>query len=114
MATIRTNRIVSALPDNEVDYRKVEIYAQEMKENDELTGHNGFPEILGYFDVINEADLGIDFLCHYDLPTERITKKHLGLEIFRVTDGHHRAIAATKAGIWCLDVDKDNSGFVRC
>lgn len=83
-----------------------------MKANDILTGHHGFPPILGFYDKVDEQDIGKAFNLGNECDEEYITKKHLGIEIFRVTDGNHRFLAAVKAGIWQLETKKDKSGFV--
>jgi hypothetical protein len=112
METIRTNIIVSGLPDNAMDWDKVDKYAKEMKENDELTSHWGFPPITGYFSEISKDDIG-DLFVWGDLDDAiEIKKEHIGKKVFFVTDGHHRVFAACKAQIWCIECEEDLTGFV--
>lgn len=112
MKEIRTNRILPAFVENEMDWSKVKKYAKKMKDNDELTGDNGFPPILGYYDTINSDDVGKHFNWASEDNEEVITKKMIGIKIFRVTDGNHRACAAQISGIWALATETDKSGFV--
>ena len=83
---IRTNRIIAAFPDNVCDREKINRYAEEMKNNDVSMGHYGFPPILGFYDTVNENDLGKSFNPLNEETEEKIKRKHLGVEIFRVTD----------------------------
>lgn len=113
METIRTNRILAAYPDNFIDWDKVNLYAKEMNDQDTNQGVIDFPPISGFYDVVNSNDLGNYFnYANYD-NHELITKKHLGLEVFRVTDGNHRTCAAQLANIFSLETQKDLSGFVN-
>lgn len=113
METIRVNRILPAFIENEMNWDKVKKYAKKMKDNDELTGDNGFPAILGYYDTINSDDIGKHFNWMVENEEELITKKYIGMQIFRVTDGNHRVCSAQLAGIWALETEEDKSGFVR-
>lgn len=112
MDSIRTNRILPAYIENVCDNKKVAKYAKKMKQNDELTGHHGFPPILGYYDTITKDDFGDSFNYASEENSELITKEHLGITIFRVTDGNHRFLAAIKSGIWVLETELDKSGFI--
>lgn len=113
MNSIRTNRILPAYIENDCCLDKINEYAKIMKENDILIGHHGFPPILGYYDKIGNEDIGGYFNLGSETDQELITKEHLGLEIFRVTDGNHRFLASVKAGIWIFETELDNSKFVN-
>lgn len=114
MESIRTNRILPAYLDNKMDWQKVKEYAEEMKLNDLNEGHNGFPPIQGFYDVVTKEDLGMyfNYAVEDSFKQERVTKKHIGTQIFRVTDGNHRTCAAQIAEIYILETEKDLSGFV--
>ncbi|MEX0597552.1 MAG: hypothetical protein WD512_13760 [Candidatus Paceibacterota bacterium] len=112
MNSIRTNRILPAYQENICDHRKVEQYAEEMKQNDINTGHHGFPPIQGFYDVIDKDDVGKSFNLTSEDNEIQVTKKDIGTPVFRVTDGNHRFLAAVKAGIWTLETEDDNSGYV--
>jgi len=103
-----TNRIISAFA-NPVDWDVIEAYASIMKQNDLVTGHYGFPPILGFASKITEDDLDDKDLCF--MTGEPVTEEHLHHEVWKVTDGHHRTNAAIKAGINFLDTEPDASCF---
>ena len=113
MNYIRVNRILPAYIENHCCFDKVDTYAKRMKDNDINTGHNGFPPILGYYDKVSTEDIGSAFNRLCEINEELITEKHIGVDIFRVTDGNHRFLAAIKAGIFILETENDNSGFVN-
>lgn len=102
--SIRTNRIASAF-ENAVDWDKVQQYATEMRLQDYNSGQINFPPIMGFPSVIDEDDMNNpEFgLLDIDAPYEK------GDLIWKVTDGHHRTLAAIEAGIYMLDVTLDYS-----
>jgi hypothetical protein len=55
---------------------------------------NNFPAIEGYPSIINEDDIGKEFLTG-----EEITSEHLGEYFWNVTNGHHRTLAAINANL---------------
>lgn len=112
MGTIRTNLIVTGLPENEMDWNKVADFAEIMLANDIDTGDWGFPPIEGFFGEISEKEIGQFFNAGYVEDMVEITEKDIGTEVFFVTDGHHRAFGAQRAKIWAVDYELDNSGFV--
>lgn len=114
MKEVRTNRILPAFLENEMDWDKVKNYAFEMKKQDEEYGAIQFPPICGYFDVVNKEDIGMFFNwgALNEGYEEKVTKSHIGIEIFRVTDGNHRVWASHVAKIWSLETEDDKSGFV--
>lgn len=99
-----TNRIISAFT-NPVDDAVVEAYAIEMKGNDIDTGHNGFPPILGYASTINEDDIENEDL--FFMTGEQVTAEHLNQEVWYVTNGHHRTLAAIKAELNYIETEVD-------
>ena len=102
---IRTNRIVSAFC-NPTDPNKVEEYAYTMKNNDILCGNIDFPPILGLPSIIDEDDMDNEEFGMIDLDSRDY---QIGDIIWKVTDGHHRTLAAIKAGIYQLEVELDYS-----
>lgn len=98
--TYPTNRIISALC-NPVDPNKVEEYAEIMRY---MGLQHDFPPILGFESTIDEDDVenGVEFMTG-----ELVTEDHLGLEVWRVTDGHHRTLANIEAGLGWIEVEKD-------
>jgi len=110
--SVRTNKIVSGLPDNVMDYDKINRYAKEMKQNDIETGHHGFPPITGFWGEISnhEVEIGLHWNVGKLEDSEPIRKEDIGTKVFFVTDGHHRTFAAQMVGIWCLEVEPDESG----
>ncbi len=93
--TVRVDRIVSAFC-NPVDDALVTQYMERM-----LAGEKP-PRICGYPSIIDEDDIGQQFLSG-----EEIQPQHIGLNIWYVTNGHHRTCAALEAGITYLDAKID-------
>lgn len=104
--------LLSGLPSNDTNWSKAVKYSKKMKENDMLTGSDGFPPINGFYGIISKYDLDKFFMIGSENEMRKVGKKDIGREVFFVTDGHHRMIAAQMAGIYSLDVEIDNSGFV--
>ena len=97
---IPTNRIMSAFQ-NEMYPDKLEEYTNIYRE---LMLSHSFPPIMGYPTIIDEDDIGREFLSG-----EEITEEHIGMMAWKVTDGHHRAVSATKVNIPYLEVELDYS-----
>lgn len=91
------DRIVSAFC-NPIEQWKVEEYTRMMQCGDE------FPNIDGYPSQIDDMDIGQQFMTG-----EEITEEHAGLKVWRVTDGHHRTLAAIEAGHRTIGVTLDYS-----
>lgn len=98
--SIRTCMIISAFQ-NEIDYSKVELYADVMRE--EMLNHN-FPPIMGYPSILTEDD--VDQSQQF-LSGEDITEDHIGQLAWFVTDGHHRSLAAIEANLPTLPTTLD-------
>ncbi len=77
--SIKTNRIISAFQ-NEMDFDKVEKYTAIMKE---LMLSHDFPPIMGYPRIIDEDDIGENYLNG-----EPVEFYHVGQLVWMVTDGH--------------------------
>lgn len=102
---VRTDRISSAFA-NSIDNNKIDKYSYIM--HVEGTNHN-FPPILGFPDIITEDDLEnedfgmLDFNSNYGV----------GDLYWKVTDGHHRSLAAIQAGLPHLEVNLDYSCITK-
>ena len=98
--TINPNLIISAFA-NEINPVKLEEYTLLMQEK--LLSHD-FPLIKGFPSVIDENDVGQEFLNG-----ETITDEHIGTKVWKVTDGHHRSLAAINAGLPYIRTEIDYS-----
>lgn len=98
--TIKPSLIISAFA-NEIENDKVERYAHIMRA--EMLSHD-FPPITGYPILIDEDDLEGWFLNGDNIP-----ETMLGKMAWKVTDGHHRSLAAIDAGLPFLEVMLDYS-----
>lgn len=103
---IPTDIIVSAFQ-NEIDPEKLEKYTAVMKE--EMLSNN-FPPIIGYFSCINWWDIEdkLEFM-NGRIATERDLHK----TIWKVTDGHHRTLAAIEAKVPYLYAHYDRSAITK-
>jgi hypothetical protein len=99
---IRTDRIVSAFC-NPTNPNVVEDYTAEM--NAHMLSHN-FPPITGYPSIITEDDMENDEFGMMDLNSDDYKAGDL---IWKVTDGHHRTLAAIGANLPHLEVELDYS-----
>lgn len=100
---IRTTHIVSAFA-NAIDFHKVEMYANDMSMQDNMQGCIDFPPIMGFYTTFDpNEDQTIFNLFNEDVQHEVLE----GETIFKVTNGHHRSIAAVYAGIWGLETEFD-------
>jgi hypothetical protein len=99
-STIKTGLIVSAFQ-NEIDHEKLIEYRDIMSH--EMLAHS-FPPIMGFPSEIDENDIGNLFING-----EEIQESDLGKKVWYVTDGHHRSMAASDAGIPYLEVTLDYS-----
>lgn len=97
---IRTDRIISAFA-NPVENHKVEAYTEAFKI--QMLSHD-FPAISGYPVIIDDDDIG-----DYFMTGEEVEEQHLGLLCWKVTDGHHRTLAAINADLPHLEVELDYS-----
>lgn len=97
---IRVDRIISAF-ENIIDQDKLDLYTETMKA--EMLSHD-FPPILGFPTIITDDDTNDFFISG-----EKITEEHIGQLAWKVTDGHHRSLAAIKAGLPHLEVNLDYS-----
>lgn len=96
--TISPQLIISAFA-NEIEYSKVEQYTQIMQS--EMMGHD-FPPIMGYPVIIDENDT-----CDYFLNGEEVSDSMIGKLAWKVTDGHHRSLAAIAANLPHIEVKLD-------
>ena len=103
--SFRPSRIISAF-ENCMDYEKIETYTEIMKQ--EMMSHD-FPPILGLLHTIDENDIEDD-TCF--LSGEQIEYKHIGQRAWKVTDGHHRSIAAINACLPSIECQYDYSALV--
>lgn len=101
--TYPTNRIISAFQ-NAMDPEKVNEYTEVMLA--EQLNHE-FPAIWGFESVI-EAD---DVNQLWFMDGHPVLQHHVGLTIWKVTDGHHRTMAAIKAELGWIEVEPDYSCF---
>lgn len=92
--------IISAFA-NPIDDSKVEYYTHIMSEK--MLSHD-FPPISGYPTIIDENDVG-----DYFLTGEEITDNHIGQQVWVVTDGHHRTLAAIAANLPFIETELDYS-----
>jgi len=97
---IKPTMIISAFS-NEMDWDKVERYADIMKESGM---EHGFPAISGYPIIIDENEIGDQFLTG-----EEVSEHHVGQLAWKVTNGHHRSLGAIKAALPWIDVELDYS-----
>lgn len=99
----KTRYIVSAF-DNQMDWAKVEEFTQALIQ-DEI--FNEFPPIAGFETIIDESDLGKNFIRGFEADDGEIKEEHIGIKAWVVTDGHHRAFAFNKAlektGLLCFN-----------
>jgi hypothetical protein len=92
------NLIISAFS-NVIEGDKVYKYTRLMESY--MLSHN-FPPIQGYPIIINEQDIG-----EYFLNDEEIVESDIGKKAWRVTDGHHRSLAAISALLPYIYVELD-------
>jgi len=97
---IKPNLIISVFS-NDTSMDKVEQYTEVMKA--EMLGHN-FPPIMGYPVIIDEDDLEGWFIDGSNIP-----ETMLGKLAWKVTDGHHRSLAAINAQLPYITVMLDYS-----
>ena len=115
MKTISSDYLISAF-DNQMDWNKVSEYAERLIIEDI---YHECPAIKGFSRILDEDDIGTSFIRDQNEDLEEVSEIHLGLEVWMVTDGHHRSFAFRKAyektGIlifkW-IDVEPDYSCFV--
>ena len=98
---IRVDRIISAF-ENCIDFDKVEQYTEIMRR--EMLNHQ-FPPIQGYPVILTEED----YLTTNFLNGEYVEEHNIGQIAWKVTDGHHRTIAAIEANVPHLEVELDYS-----
>lgn len=87
---VNLERVISAFC-NPIDRHKVDAYKHVFWE---LGDSHDFPNIMGWQDRITQNDLG-----KYFMNGERVRKNHLGLNVWYVTDGHHRVAAAIESEV---------------
>ena len=91
---ISPNMVVSAYA-NPLEYNKVKEYEDIF--NADYLQHE-FPPIEGFPFIIDEYDIGNVFMCG-----EYISNKYIGKYAWKVTDGHHRTMAAINTNIPYLE-----------
>lgn len=99
--TVNPKYIISAFQ-NEMDYNKVEEYARIM--SIKMLSHE-FPPIQGYPCKIDEDDI----MHNSFIDGRKIQPYDLGKTCWRVTDGHHRSLAANIADLPHIETTLDYS-----
>lgn len=99
-ATIKTGLIISAF-ENAIEPDKLQLYTDIMSV--EMLGHS-FPPIQGYPHEIDDSDIG-----GYFLNGNPIEWADLGKIAWKVTDGHHRSLAAIEANLPYIETALDYS-----
>jgi len=94
--TVKPSLIISAF-ENPIDENKVEEYTNIMR--NEMLSHS-FPAITGFPTVIDDSDVG-----NYFMSGEEITEEHIGKQVWKVWDGHHRVISAIAANLPYIEVE---------
>ena len=97
----RVDRIISAFA-NGIDPEKVYVYKKMLDYGSEPPGILGFPSFVT-----------VDDVGEYFMTGEQITPEHIGEIAFKVTDGHHRVLAAVEADRECLLAEPDRSAFTN-
>lgn len=74
---------------------------------------NEFPPIQGYESEITSDMIGQEFYHGTENLEElrTVKKEHIGLTVWFITDGHHRACAFLNAGLDFIDVIPDRSAL---
>lgn len=85
----------------------VRSYAYAMAEQDINCGQIDFPPISGFFTEYDPQCDGETF--HNSVEDAEYVRIKKGERVFKVTDGHHRSLAACIAGIWCIEVEEDKT-----
>lgn len=98
------NMVMSAFA-NVIDNEKVEIYTIIMSE--EMLGHN-FPAATGYPYVIEDSDVG-----DYFVNGNEINEEHIGMQVWKVWDGHHRMIGASNAKLPYFPVELEYNAITE-
>jgi len=96
---VPTKLLISAFC-NAIEEEKVSAYSEVMRCGE------CFPPIAGYPTEIDESDLGDYFMN--GMPIEEC---HFGMIAWKTTDGHHRSLAAIRAGTPFIDTEIDPSCF---
>lgn len=102
--TVNPKMVISAFS-NPIDENKVDKYTNEMKQ--EML-QNDFPAITGFPIIINQEDIGENFLSG-----EEITEDYIGKQAWKVWDGHHRVLAALNAKLPYLKVRLERSSITN-
>lgn len=102
--TINPRMIISAFT-NEIDSEKVEDFTQVMQS--EMLSHT-FPPIKGFPTIIDEDDLEGWFVDGRSIP-----ETCLGKLAWKVTDGHHRSLAAIAARLPYVETTLDYTAITN-
>lgn len=100
---ISPKKIISAF-ENIIDVDKLEKYTNIF--NSKMLSH-GFPPIKGYPNIIDESDVGKEFLSG-----NVVSEDNIGEYVWVLTDGHHRTLAALEANVPYLETQIDHAYFV--
>lgn len=95
---IDPNLVVSAF-ENEMDWNKVNDYTDKMTAD--MMQHE-FPPIKGFPSEITDEDVGGVWMNG-----DEITSDDVGKKIWKVTDGHHRTIAAINSALPYIETELD-------
>jgi len=98
--TIDPNLVISAFT-NPIDIDKMDKYTNTMKID--YLNHD-FPPIIGYPTIIDENDIGKEFLNG-----DPITDKDINKYAWIVTDGHHRTVSAINSELPYIETKLDHS-----
>lgn len=102
--SVSPKMVVSAFS-NPIDNNKVEKYT-EIMQRDMI--QNDFPAITGYPFIIDDNDVGLEFMSG-----EKITEEMIGQKAWKVWDGHHRVLAAINANIPYIKVRLERSAITN-
>lgn len=107
MQSFPTKRLMSAFA-NQMFPDKLEDYTRVCRL---LEYSNEFPPIWGYESEITKDMIGQEFLHgNEELDNFRtVQREHVGLTVWFVTDGHHRAMSFLNAGLDFIDVIPDRA-----
>lgn len=102
--TINPKFVISAFS-NPIDENKVKEYTMIMQQ--EMLSHS-FPPITGFPTIIDDSDVG-----DYFMSGEEITKEHIGKQVWKVWDGHHRVLSAIDVNLPYIKVKLEHSAITN-
>lgn len=93
MPEVSTDFLLSAFT-NDMDWDLVEIYAQQLILEDI---YHKCPAIGGFSRILDKDDIGLKFIRDEEEDECFVSEEHIGLEVWMVSDGHHRSFAFRRA-----------------